>query len=130
VGRTALAVAVSALAIGCAPDATFDEDRDEEIHALEQHIDELVPDSWERAGEPLINGLGCRLRDCVLYSVTFTPSPGPVTCDDLEALLDEHAAGSGTVKPADPDRAGCGTVALYNGTVTRIGFLQRATRFA
>ena len=91
-----------------------------EIHALEQHIDELVPDS----------GLGCRLRDCVLYSVTFTPSPGPVTCDDLEALLDEHAAGSGTVKPADPDRAGCGTVALYNGTVTRIGFLQRATRFA
>lgn len=118
--RTALTVAVSVLVVGCAPDATFNGDRDEEIDALEQHIDALVPDSWEQAGEPLMNGVGCRLRDCVRYSVTFTPSPGPVTCDDLEAMLSEHAAGSGTVKPDNPDRPGCGPVALYNGTVTQV----------
>lgn len=118
--RAALSVGVAVLAIGCAPDATFDGDRNEEIRALEQHIDELVPDSWEPAGDPLINGVGCRLRDCVYYSVMFTPSPGPVTCDDLEAMLDEHAAGSGSVSPDDPNRPGCGPVGLYGGTVTRI----------
>lgn len=126
--RTALTVALAVLAIACAPDATFDGNRDEEIDALQQHVDELVPDSWEQLGEPLMNGLGCELRDCVLYSVTFASGPGPVTCDDLEALLDEQVTGNGTVKPDDPGRPGCGLVALYDGTVTRIGFASDTER--
>ena len=120
--RTALLVCVAVLAVGCAPDATFDGDRDDEIDALERHIDALVPDSWEQVGAPLINGVGCALRDCVRYSATFAPRPGPVTCDDLEALLDQHTAENGTVEADDPARPGCGHVALYDGTVTILGF--------
>lgn len=120
--RVALTVSVAVLAIGCAPDATFNGDRDEEIGALEQHIDELVPDSWVQIGEPLINGVGCALRDCVRYSALFAPGPSPVTCDDLRALLDTQTADSGSLQPDDPDRPGCGHVALYEGTVTILGF--------
>ncbi len=120
--RIALTVAVAVLAIGCAPDATFTGDRDAEIDALQKHIDELVPDSWEQVGEPLINGVGCALRDCVRYSATFAPSAGPVTCDDLEALLDQQTAENGSVEADDPARPGCGHVALYDGTVTILGF--------
>lgn len=120
--RVALAVCVAGLVIGCAPDATFNGDRDEEIEALEQHIHALVPDSWEQTGEPLINGVGCALRDCVRYSVSFKPGPGRLTCDDLQSLLDERTADGGSVQPDDPDRPGCGHVALYDGTVTTLGF--------
>lgn len=120
--RIALTTAVAILAIGCAPDATFNGDRDEEIRALERHIDELIPDGWEQVGEPLINGVGCALRDCVRYSATFAPSPGWMSCDSLEALLVEQAADNGSVEPDDPGRPGCGHVALYDGTVTILGF--------
>jgi hypothetical protein len=44
-----------------------------------------------------------------------------VTCDDLQALLDEQVAGSGSIQPDDPNRPGCGHVALYEGTVTILG---------
>lgn len=118
---TTVTIAVALLAIGCAPDATFNGDRDEEIDALEKHVGQLVPGSWEQVGEPLVNGVGCSLRDCVRYSASFRPIPGPVTCDDLRALLDERVAGNGSIQLDDPARPGCSHVALHDGTVTILG---------
>ena len=112
-------LAAALIATACAPQATFSGDREAEIQALERHVTSLIPGTWEQVAPPRFNGLGCRLRDCVRYSVIYQATD-EVTCRHVHELLNETQP-----NPPDADQdneESCTAYAVIDGAVTRLGF--------
>lgn len=112
-GRASLTVALAWVLAACAPSSTSPGDRDAEIGALAEHVVSIVPSDWEQVGDPLVNGAGCDLRDCVRYSVVLDPGDSAPTCQDITELL----AAAGPAEPPVTDADSCGAIATIDGAV-------------